>query len=284
MKKLVLLILSFTLSFQVFAQEISKEYLDKALEIERNYLLAVTTGNEGEHTIGKRPYGRIADSTPTFYISTKKCKTDRCFQSRDRAYNSAVTFANDYNQLMKDNGLSNKSFITVSSKENLWNAVPIHLVDNLNSAVGRWNCGKGVKRTGNRRMCNIKILIGGNSYIPNVVAHEMLNIVAFEDTRQSEFDGCISSDKTYLITTYEGLCEVEKRAIVFALNHLRPGMRKGAVGNAFDKYWQKMDEEFLSTTVSVAEEVKLVLDSRLNFCQKFKSASCLKEFPSLALD
>ena len=233
MKKLILLILSFTLSSQVFAN-IPQEYLDRAWKIEKNYLLAVTTGTEGEHTIGKRPYSRTSDSTPTFYINTSKCKSDQCFGFRDRAYNSAVAFANDYNEL------AGKKVVSVSN-ESSWGAIPIYLVENLNS-FGRWYCGKGVTSGGRKSQCNIRVRVNRNDHAGETVAHEMLNILGIQDTQQSAFKGCLSYDNSRNYTPdYKGLCEVEKKAIIFAYKHLRPGMRKGSVEKAFDKHWKASD-------------------------------------------
>ena len=238
MKKLALLILSFTLSSQVFAN-IPQEYLDRAWKIEKNYFLAVTTGSEGEHTIGKWPYGRLADKTPTFYVSIKKCESERCFQSRDEVYNSAIAFAKNYNDLMRQNGLDGKYHISVSDKGSMWGGIPILLTDELSSR-GRWNCSKGTI-SGNFAGCKIKILIGSHLSIPNIVSHEMLNVLGIQDTEQRHFDGCISSDYVSDILTPQKLCEVEKQAIIFALEHLRPGMRKGSVESAFDKHWKASD-------------------------------------------
>ncbi|MGI9346821.1 MAG: hypothetical protein ACR2PV_02385 [Gammaproteobacteria bacterium] len=260
MKKLILLLLSFTLSFQVFAEEVSQKYLDEALEIERNFLLAVTTGINGEHEIGKRPYRMLTGRNPTFYISTKKCKTEKCFESRDRAYNSAIAFANDYNEFAVEKNVS-------VSGDSSWGAIPIYLVENLNS-FGRWNC----KYTGgNFRNCQIRVRVNRNDHIGQSVAHEMLNVLGIQDTQQSVFRGCLSYDDGRNYTPdYQGLCEVEKQVIRFALNHLRPGMRKGAVGNAFDKYWK----EFIpSSTFALAREIQAkdqkMQDDKDNFCQNY---------------
>ena len=232
MKKLVLMILSFAFSSESFAN------LDGVpLENQKNYLLAVTTGTEGEHTIGKWPYGRLADKTPTFYVSTKKCETEECFQSRDAVYNAVIAFARNYNDLMKQNGLDDKYHISVSDKERVWGGVVILLTDHLSSGTGRWDCSKGGD-SGNFRGCKIKIRIGGYNYIHNLVAHEMLNVLGIQDTKQSLFDGCISSEYE---SASEDFCSIEKKAILFAYKHLRTGMKKGSIEKAFDRHWQGFD-------------------------------------------
>ena len=235
MKKLILLLFALTLSSQAFAN------LDEvSLKSQKNYLLAVTTGIEGEHTIGRWPYGRIADKTPTFYISTKKCESERCFQSRDEAYNAAIAFASDYNGLMRQNGLDGKYHISVSDKGSMWGGIPIFLTNDLSSR-GRWDCRSGVTSGGNRQRCNIRVRVGDYDHIPNVVAHEMINVLGIQDTVQRHFDDCISSDYVSNIPTYQSLCEIEQKAIIFAYKHLRPGMRKGSVESAFNKHWQGFD-------------------------------------------
>ena len=231
MKKLILLLLTFSLSSESFAN------LERVpLENQKKYFLAVTTGDEGESTIGKWPYGRPSDSTPTFYISTKQCKTEKCFNSRDEVYNSALVFAKNYNDLMKQNGLDGKYHISVSDKESMWGGIPILLTDQL-SSHGRMDCSKG-SISGNLAGCKIKILTASRVNIPNVVSHEMINFLGIFDTGQDYFYGCLSSDYTYRIETPQSLCEIEQKAIVFAYKHLRPGVRKGSVEKAFDRHWQ----------------------------------------------
>ena len=268
MKKLVLLILSFTLSSQVFAN-VSSEYLDKALEMEKKFLLAVTTSKDGgERFIGTNHYVKLGDSTPTFYIKkTRSCEENpKCTDELlAKALASAQRFAADYNALI------GKDAISVSD-ESSWGAIQISFVEKLGN-LGRWYCGRGYKSTGSLSQCRISVRVNGNPNIGRTVAHEMLNVVSIQDTTNPVFGDCLTYD--YALNNpgdYEGLCDVEKRAIIFALNHLRPGMRKGSVENAFDKHWKP--SEF---TYALATE----LEARYAFCQKFKSASCLKEFPSL---
>ena len=232
MKKLILLIFSLTFSSEVFAN-----LEEVPLENQKKYLLAVITGIDGESTIGQRPYGRLADKTPTFYISTKKCKNEKCFQSRDEAYNSAIAFAKNYNDLMRQNGLDKQYHISISDKESVWGGVPILLTDQL-SSYGLWSCSRD-SNTSRMKGCKITILTASHVNIPNVVSHEMLNILGIQDTRQNEFYGCISSD--IYSDSQQGFCEVDQKAIVFALTHLRSGMRKGAVEKAFDRHWQGFD-------------------------------------------
>ena len=232
MKKLILLLFSFTLSSQSFAN-----LEGVPLENQKNYLLAVITGTNGEDTIGQWPYGRLADKTPTFYVSTKKCQTERCFNSRDEVYNAAIAFAKNYNDLMRQNGLDGKYHISVSDKGSMWGGIPILLTDQL-SSYGRMDCSKGTI-SGNIGGCKIKILTASHVNIPNVVSHEMLNVLGIQDTRQNEFYGCISSD--IYSDSQQGFCEVEQKAIIFAYKHLRPGMRKGSVEKAFDRHWQGFD-------------------------------------------
>ena len=271
MKKLILLILSFTLSSQVFA-EVSKDYLAKALEIEKKFLLAVTTTLDGgERSIGKSHYFKLGDSTPTFYVKkTRSCKNNPTVCTDElvaEALASAQRFAADYNALI------GKEAISVSDGSS-WGAIPISLVDDIRGGFnGRWNCQRGYS-TGSMRQCSIRVLFDRYD-VGRIVAHEMLNLVSFQDTGQFVLKECVSYDggnHAAYPDDYQGLCDVEKRAIVFALNHLRPGMRKGSVENAFDKHWKP--SEF---TYALATE----LEARYAFCQKFKSASCLKEFPSL---
>ena len=273
MKKLILLLLSFTLSSQVFAQEVSQKYLAEALKIEKNFLLAVTTGLNGEKTIGRIPYVRVSDSTPSFYIKkTRSCKSNpKCTDELvAEVLASAQRFAADYNALI------GKEAVTVSD-ESSWGAIPISLVENLD-AFGRWYCQDD--SGGNLGRCGIRVRVDRNNHIRQTVTHEMLNILGIQDTGQIVFKGCLSHDDgvNYPLD-YDGLCDIEKRAIVFAFNHLRPGMRKGSIGKAFDKHWKPSN--FTYTLAAKLEEQAI---ARYPFCQKFKSPSCLKEFPSLKDD
>ena len=270
MKKLVLLILSFTLSSQVFA-EVSQEYLANALEIEKSFLLAVTTGINGEKTAGRYPYLRVADSTPSFYIKeTRSCKSNpKCTDEVvAEALASAKRFAADYNALV------GKEVVTVSD-ESSWGGIPISLVENLDS-YGRWYCQSGFS-TGSLKQCGIRVRFSKNGNIGQTIAHEMLNVIAIQDTRNNIFEDCLSYDYgVYNPGDYKGLCDAEQRAIVFAFNHLRSGMRKGSVGKAFDKHWKPSN-----FTYALAAKLEEQSIARYPFCQKFKSPSCLKEFPSL---
>ena len=226
MKKLILLLLSFAFSSEAFAN------LDGVpLENQKKYLLAVTTSLDGEYEIGKRPYRTLLDRTPTFYISTKKCQTEKCVQFYGEALKSAIAFANDYNELVGE------KVVSVSDKFSR-GGIPIYLVERL-SSFGRWNCKY---RGGRLKNCHIKVRVNGNDHAGETVAHEMLNVLGIQDTRQSAFKGCLSYDDSRNYTPdYEGLCEIEQKAIVFAYKHLRPGMKKGAVEKVFDRHWQGFD-------------------------------------------
>ena len=274
MKKLILLILSFSLSSQVFA-EVSKDYLADALEIEKTFLLAVTTSTDGERKIGSRHYVRIGDSTPTFYIKkTGSCKNNPTVCTDElvaRALASAQRFAADYNALV------GKEVVTVSG-ESSWGGIPISLVSDISGGfLGKWYCQRGFS-TGSMRQCGIRVRFD-IYHIGQTVAHEMLNVVSIEDTGNPIFKDCVTYDGGNYADypdDYYGLCDIEQRAIVFAFNHLRPGMRKGSIGKVFDKHWKPSD-----FTYALAAKLEKQAIARYPFCQKFKSPSCLKEFPSL---
>ena len=277
MKKLVLLILSFTLSSQVFAQEISQEYLlNRALEVEKSFLLAVTTSTDGERKIGSRHYAKLGDSTPTFYIKkTGSCKNNPTVCTDElvaEVLASAQRFAADYNALI------GKEVVTISG-ESSWGAIPISLVGDISGGFfGRWNCQRGYS-TGSMRQCGIRIKVNNHDHINRNVAHEILNVISIQDTGNPIFKDCITYDSgraTDYSRNYEGLCDIEKRAIVFAFNHLRPRMTKGSIGKAFDKHWQP--SEF---TYALAEKLKEKAGVHFSLCEQSKTPSCLKEFPSL---
>ncbi|MGI9347021.1 MAG: hypothetical protein ACR2PV_03440 [Gammaproteobacteria bacterium] len=274
MKKLVLLILSFALSSQVFAQEVSPKYLAEALEMEKNFLLAVTTSLDGERLIGTTHYVRMSASTPTFYIKkARSCKNNPTVCTDEvvaKALASAQRFAADYNALV------GKEVVTISD-ESSWGSIPISLVSDISGGfLGKWYCRND--SGGRLGQCSIRARFDRYD-IGRIVAHEMLNVLSIQDTRKLVFRNCLSFDgnnSTEFLDDYYGLCESEKKAIVFAFNHLRPGMRKGSIGKAFDKHWKP--SEF---TYALAAQLKEIDDARYSFCKRTKGPSCLKEFPSL---
>ena len=240
MKKLILLLLPFALSSEVFAQQVASA----TLENEKKYFLAVTTSNTGEKSIGSHHYVKIGDSTPTFYVKkTRSCKSDpECTDElMAGVLASAKRFAADYNALV------GKEVVTVSDGSS-WGGVPISLVSDLNS-FGWWNCQRGFS-TGSMRQCGIRLRVNNHDHINQTVAHEMLNLLGIQDTSQVVFKECISYDGGNYADypdDYYGLCEVEKKAILLAFKHLRPGTHKGKIGRIFDKEWGNITSELAAS-------------------------------------
>lgn len=211
--------------------------LREAREIEKNFVLALFTGREGEHEIGRWPYGKSSDRTVVFHLDISGCKTQACRNKYDEAWDSAEAFALKYNRLIGTEAVR----VSASGA-----GIPIYIADSFSfSTAARWNCCKGLVFSGRWQHCAIRISTekSGRRF-HHLVAHEMLNIMGPQDTQQDAFIGCASYDQpgaSGLKNNFSGLCEAEKKAILFAERHLQPGMREWAVGYAFEAHWQVYD-------------------------------------------
>lgn len=259
MKTLILIFSLSLIPLTSFASASRLGVSNEVWESEKRYLLALITGSEGEYQIGKKAYSKPKSRNLKFYVDISNCKTDKCRELKPIALDAAKRFAADYNEVI------GREVITVSEGNS--GSIPIRILDD-SYRVTAWWANNGYTYDG----AFIKIGIQGNRWIPLLVAHEMLNVTGLQDTLQRSFVQCVSFGNINRVLPsdnisgdYEGLCDIEKRAIVFADKHLRPGMRKSSVESAFDKHW-------------LTEEAFKVAEARKGFCSRFPNAeTCLRD-------
>ena len=234
MKKLALLILSFAFALSSSQVSANQGYVFEGdSESEKMYLLANTVSYGGEYGMSK-PFKTLHPDRRTFYFSLEKCEGENCSEAQKLFLESAQQFANQYNQVLDDNGLSDDLKITILNHPQE-GSFPIYLIDNDYARGVKFDCVGGLLRTDpyTSDQCSVSMRITEN--VDKRVHFFLLDFADLGSTGQKRYSHCISSK--------EGLdfCEIEKKAIVFVHRYLKPGMEKKEVRELFFKHWDDLE-------------------------------------------
>ena len=241
MKKLALFILSFALtlsSSQVLAQ---KSYVFEGdLKSERMYLMAATV-RDGEHGSNK-PFQRLHPDRRTFYFSTEKCRGENCSEAQKLFLESAQQFADEYNQVLDDNGLLNDLKITILNHPQE-GAYPIYLSNSIHQI--RFDCpvvdaGIFSVPTDPHTSDQCSILMEITKNVDKRVHSFLLTFADLGFTQQERYSHCISSGLKSISKDVE-FCEIEKKAIVFVHRYLEHGMSEDEVIEIARKHWDDLE-------------------------------------------
>ena len=233
MKKLALLILSF--AFAISSSQVSANQgivFDGVSESERYYVLAATVRWGGEFGMGKT-FETLHPDRRTFYFSIEKCEGENCSQAQKLFLESAERFADEYNQVIDDNGLSDDLKITILNHPQK-GAYPIYLSNSLRLSKFDIDCVGGLLRNDPyfSDRCNVSMRITKN--VDKRVQSFLLTFADLGFTKQARYFNCISGKKAL------DFCEIEKKAIVFVHRYLEYGMKESEVLKLFNQHWDDL--------------------------------------------
>ena len=239
MKKLALLILSFAFALSSSQVSANQGYVfEDVSESEKMYLLAATVRTYGEYG-SNRPFQILHPDRRTFYFSLEKCKGENCSEAQKLFLESAHRFADEYNQVLDDNGLSDDLKITILNHPQE-GAYPIYLSNSIHLKKFTFDCTlEGhLESPYLSDQCSVLMRIIKN--VDKRISSFLLTFADLGVTKQARYLGCISYvGKT--ISEDFNLCEIEKKAIVFIHRYLEYGMKESEVLKFFNQHWDDLE-------------------------------------------
>ena len=244
MKKLALFILSFALALSSSQVSANEGYVFEGdSRSERLYVLAATVRSFGEHGRGKN-FQKLHPDRRSFYFSLEKCKGENCSEAQKLFLESAHRFADQYNQVLDDNGLSDDLKITILNRPQE-GAFPIYLTNGHRLRKFRFDCPvvpAGIfslpadPHTSDQ--CSVLMEITEN--VDKRVHSFLLDFTDLGFTEQKRYSHCISSGLQSTSKDVE-FCQIEKKAIVFVHRYLEHGMSEDEVIEIVSKHWDDFE-------------------------------------------
>ena len=239
MKKLALFILSFA-----FALSSSQSLASPGIVIEgdsmseKMYLLSATLSKGGEYGASKAFFQVLHPDRRTFYFSLEKCDHDFCSEGHKLFLESAHRFADQYNQVIDDNGLSDDLKITILNHQQE-GAYPIYLTNNISDEF-RFDCIGGLFRNDPHVSDQCSVLMSLARNPDKRIQSFLLTFADLGFTAQKRYSHCISSGIQSNSKDVE-FCQIEKKAIVFVHRYLKPGMEKKEVLELIKQHWDDLE-------------------------------------------
>ena len=238
MKKLALLILSFAFALSSLQVSANQGIVFEGDSLsEKFYVLAAAVQTYGEHSPYK-VFQRLHPDRRTFYFSLEKCDHDFCSEAYKLFLESAHRFADEYNQVLDDNGLSSDLKITILNRPQE-GAYPIYLANNISDEF-RFDCVGGLLRNDPQVSDQCSILLRLSRNVDKRVHPFLLSFTDLGFTRQKRYSHCISSGLKSTSKDME-FCQIEKKAIVFVHRYLKPGMEEDEVVKLIKQHWDDFE-------------------------------------------
>ena len=237
-KKLITLAIALVLSTNQ-ALAASPADLLKELKTEKSFVLEALTGREGNDA-GRNPTWKLPKFKRIFYVTD--CE-GQCQKEKLEVLATLQRFAEDYNQILGREFIFVNSNIT-SGRTSYFTRVKLFQKRRFNGNFeGYFKCSRSV-----RGFCEIKLPILTNRFNSTII-HEAMNTLGIYDTKKHKYKNCLVYDPSGIrqgqydaLTShyrdgYQGLCEIEKRIIVFQHQYIKTGMKIDEVEKIFDEHW-----------------------------------------------